>query len=149
MNGSVSVSPSKCNKNRQFKVASAQTHHWQQHEAGLIIDITGRIIECSPAAMQLLGQQPDALFEHDVTEIIPELPFAQDTPIYNLAYAVFHSSDGQMMQHSALLANGNKIFIAIVLSSTVMNGRRHITLNLTPSIKSVSEGALINSERPR
>lgn len=139
MNTSVSATLPNCDyqHHRCADAASTQANsaNWQHHVASLIIDIKGYITECNLAATHLLDNQTHELSGHSVTEIIPELPFSPDTPFYNLAYAIFHSSDEMPMQ---LATDGQEIPIDINLSSAVMNGKRYIKLNLKPSSRSMA-----------
>jgi PAS domain-containing protein len=99
----------------------------------LTIDAGGRIVACSPQAAALLEQQPSILPGHSVRELIPELPFAPNTPGYNLAYAVFHAMDPIWIRRTALGAGGRTIPVDTALSSMLINGKRHITLGLRPA----------------
>ncbi len=106
--------------------------------AALIIDAAGCITDCSPAAKELLGRQSESLSGRAVAALIPGLPFAIDTPGYNIAYAVFHAADRQRMRHMALLADGRRLPIDVALGSLTMNGHLCIALTLKPSTSMVS-----------
>jgi PAS domain S-box-containing protein len=115
-----------------IKRASGNLYPWHPQNAELVIDISNRITGCSPAASRLLGQSSERLAGQAIDSLIAELPFSANTPYYNLAYAVFHAANGTSLSRTASTADGAEIAVDITFSSTVMNGRRLITLNLAP-----------------
>lgn len=96
----------------------------------LMVDIRGRIVECNKSAARLLRQPLDQLVGQYISKVILDLPFATDTPYYNLAYAVFHADDDFEMERFAIADCGVHIPVNITVSSVVIKGRRLILLNL-------------------
>ncbi len=115
---------------RQFHLQHAKKERFVEDGAFLIIDIRGRIIECSDAAAVLLGYSYDGLHGRLISQVIPKLPFAMDTPYYNLAYAVFHADKDFKMDRLAVSGNGEVVPVDVFVSSVVVKGRRLILLNL-------------------
>ena len=130
MNDMESVAPATTRKHNHKQ--RRQKNAVLPHDAAVIIDIAGRITECTPEASTLLGQHHTKLSGLALTEVIPKLPFCSTTPYYNLAYAVFHSGNGRPMHRTALAADGRKIPVEISLSRTVIKGRHLIKVNLAP-----------------
>lgn len=102
------------------------------HDAALIIDTHGRIADASTAAAALLGRRLDALLGHAITSVMPHLPFAADTPGYNIAYAIFQGANPGWQSHPALTADGHQVPVEAALASALVNGARFITLCLRP-----------------
>jgi len=69
-----------------------------------------------------------------VSAIVPELPFAMNTPGYNLAYAVFHATEGQWTRRTALSAQGLKVPVDIAVSKVTVAGKPCIALRLRPPL---------------
>jgi PAS domain-containing protein len=102
----------------------------KEHGAILMVDIRGKIVECNKSAARLLRTPVDQLVGQLVSNVILDLPFAIDTPYYNLAYAVFHADDDFEMERFALGEDGMHIHLSITVSSVVIKGRRLILLKL-------------------
>ena len=102
------------------------------HDAALIIDTHGRIADASMGAAALLGRRLDALLGHAITSVMPRLPFAADTPGYNMAYAIFQGANPGWQPHPALTADGRQVPVEASLASALVNGARFITLCLRP-----------------
>ncbi len=96
----------------------------------LMVDVRGKIVESNKSAARLLRKSDEQLVGLRVSDVIPDLPFATDTPYYNLAYAVFHADDDFEMERFAIAENGIHIHLNITVSSVVIKGRRLILLNL-------------------
>lgn len=96
----------------------------------LILDIWGVIIGCDNSAARLLSQTPELIIGQPAIDIIPNLPFATNTPYFNLAYAVFHATDGFELELFALTGDGNSIPITISLSYLMIKRRRLILMSL-------------------
>lgn len=107
----------------------------QQKEKGalLVVDIHGVIVACNKLAARLLRRSSETMVGKSVFELILALPFATDTPYYNLAYAVFHADDDFEMERFAIDESGLRIPINITVSSVVVKGRRLISLRLKTS----------------
>lgn len=110
---------------RQFEIDAHKVRG-----ALLMVDIRGKIVECNKSAARLLRKPLDQLVGQYVSNVILDLPFATDTPYYNLAYAVFHADDDFEMVRFALADCGVHIPVSITVSSVVIKGRRLILLNL-------------------
>lgn len=134
MKSAVFSTKRKCDHNQRSRAAAPQRCAMPKHDAALIIDISGRITDCTPGASHLLGHDSDKLSGLELTEVIPKLPFSSNTPYYNLAYAVFHSANNRPMHRVAMTADGRKIPIDVSLSRTVIKGRHLIRVNLLPAI---------------
>jgi hypothetical protein len=104
------------------------------HDESLVVDGVGRIERCSPSVTALLGWPAGALVGLPVSAIFPELPFAVNTPGYNLAYAVFHASEGRWTRRTALSAQGLKVPVDVALSKVTVEGRPGIALRLRPPL---------------
>ena len=102
------------------------------HDAALIIDTHGRIADASTGAADLLGRRLDALLGHAITSVMPHLPFAADTPGYNMAYAIFHGADRVWQTHPVVSTDGQLVPVEATLASALVNGARFITLCLRP-----------------
>jgi hypothetical protein len=101
-------------------------------DAALIIDTHGRIADASVGATALLGRRLDALLGHAITSVMPQLPFAADTPGYNMAYAIFQGGHPDWQPHPAVTADGRLVRVEAALASALVNGARFITLCLRP-----------------
>ncbi len=113
--------------------AAAPEQRSTGRDAMLMVDMTGRISDANPAAAVLLGRRPDTLFGLAATSIMPQLPFAADTPGYNMAYAIFHTGETQWQPHQALTTEGRRVAVDLALACVTVNGRRVITLSLRPA----------------
>jgi len=82
--------------------------------------------------MNLLRQHELNDSGRNLAEIIPKLPFAVNTPFYNLAYAIFHAKD-QPRTSVALAQDGTQIPIEIRLSKVLKKGRHLISLSIAPT----------------
>jgi PAS domain-containing protein len=102
-------------------------------DAALMLDITGRISAANAAAALLLGRPPGSLCGLAASALMPQLPFAADTPGYNMAYAIFHTGDARWQPHQAIAADGRRVAIELVLACSSLEGRRVITLSLRPA----------------
>lgn len=102
----------------------------EQQDAFLMVDVRGRIIDHSAAAAELLAYSENGLLGMQISQILPELPFAVDTPYYNLAYAVFNTDHEVQTQHSAVTQDGKSIMVNVSVSSVAIKGRRLIFLAL-------------------
>jgi len=73
--------------------ASGRAHgtRAQPESAFLILDVSGRILFCSPDASHLLGAEDKTLKGLSVADFIPSLPLQAATSGYNLAYIGFWS----------------------------------------------------------
>lgn len=118
---------------------------WPSDATVVLIDLCARIADCSPAATHLFCRQSEQLSGLPLSDIIPNLPFASETPIYNLAFAVFHSGNGASLQRTARTADGRTVPVTIALSSQMMNGKRHISLALMPSVTASATTSTIAS----
>lgn len=129
--GAIRASASK--KSALSRLSYLQQSELNIHKANgalLMIDIRGRIVECNKSAARLLRQPLDHLEGQCISSVILDLPFATDTPYYNLAYAVFHADDDFEMERFAVTDCAVHIPITISVSSVVIKGRRMILLNL-------------------
>jgi hypothetical protein len=117
------------------------------HDEFLVVDGVGRIERCSPSVTALLGWPAGALVGLSVSAIFPELPFAANTPGYNLAYAVFHATEGRWTRRTALSAQGLKVPVDIALSKVTVAGRPCIALRLRPRLF-LSPSAQVDQGRP-
>lgn len=104
----------------------------ESRDAALIIDTHGRIADASTGAVTLLGRRLDALIGQAITSVMPRLPFAADTPGYNMAYAIFHGADPVWQPHPAVTTDGQLVPVEATLASALVNGARFITLCLRP-----------------
>jgi hypothetical protein len=104
------------------------------HDESLVVDGVGRIERCSPNVTALLGWPAGALVGLSVSAIFPELPFAANTPGYNLAYAVFHATEGRWTRRTAVSAQGLKVPVDIALSRATVAGKPCIALRLRPRL---------------
>ena len=102
-------------------------------DAALMLDITGRISAANAAAALLLGRPPGTLCGLAATALMPQLPFAADTPGYNMAYAIFHTGDARWQPHQAIAADGRRVAVELLLACSSLEGRRVITLSLRPA----------------
>jgi hypothetical protein len=94
----------------------------------LILDTQGRVTSASGNIEQLLGMQIYALVGKCVTTILPDIPFSEMTPGYNLAYAVFIGA--RNICRNARCANGEAINVDTVLSNNTDGHAPGITLAL-------------------
>jgi PAS domain-containing protein len=116
----------------KFNQDDMDKYSLRQHDMTVTIDIAGRITECTAQASALFGKRADELSGVAISDVIPQLPFASNTPYYNFAYAVFHSGNDNSMRRMTLDANGKNVPIDITLSRTVVKGRRLIKVRLAP-----------------
>lgn len=121
--------------------AGQDAHSWQallkaqefcrlEREASLTADAYGHVTEYSPAAARLLGRSAENLVGKPLCQLIHQLPFSNNTPGYNLAYAVFHGTDGRWQRHMTIVPTGRMIPLDVALASVMRNGRRAIKLTL-------------------
>lgn len=110
--------------------AGAKISRWIERDAVIVTDISGSITEVSPAAAAMLGQAPDALLGNALKSIIPGLPFAPETPGYNLAYTGLYAIEDLWLRRSAQSADGQEMPIEVALASASMNDNRYIVLTL-------------------
>lgn len=103
-------------------------------ESSLVVDGGGRIEACSAHLAASLGWPAETLVGLPVSTVIEKLPFAVNTPGYNLAYAVFHSTGRVWIRSIALSAQGLKIPVDIALSKVVVKGKCCIGLRLRPPL---------------
>lgn len=117
------------------------THSWQallkaqefcrlERDAALTADAHGYITDYSLAAAHLLGRSAENLTGKPLWQLIHQLPFGQNTPGYNLAYAVFHGADGRWQRHTTIAPDGQVTSIDVAMASVMMNGSRAIKLTL-------------------
>lgn len=116
-------------------------HHWQALletpdlsalacNASVTVDAHARITGASPAGAQLLGRQVESLLGQPLSKLIDHLPFGDNTPGYNLAYAVYHGVGGAWQRHTTATPNGQVVGLDVALSSVMMNGSRAIQLTI-------------------
>ena len=105
----------------------------QERGAVVIIDSAGRIAVSSAAAMQLLGWQDDALAGRPLSTAISDLPFTENTPGYNIAYAIVNRVDERWTQHKALSGDGTVAPIEVAVSNVTKRLPFFITLKLRPT----------------
>lgn len=103
-------------------------------EASLVINGAGHIEDCSPQLTASLGWPAGGLVGLPVSTVIAKLPFAVNTPGYNLAYAVFHSAEGVWIRSIALSARGVKVPVDIALSKVIFQGKHCIGISLRPPL---------------
>lgn len=105
------------------------------NNAIVIMDIDGQITDCNCAAAELLNRNADELPGEPLMAMLSGLPFAPDTPGYNLAYAGFHAADEHWLPGTARLTDGSRIAVDIAFSTAKTNRQRFIVLTLRPSLK--------------
>ena len=101
-------------------------------DAALTLDICGFITHCSAAAAVLLGQSAERLTGQAVGLVIHKLPLGALTPGYNLAFAIFNSTQGLWLKRQVMLPNGGLRPMEVSLSRARVNGKHSITLGLRP-----------------
>lgn len=132
------IATRKRNNSQHSRTAVMKKCRMPIHDVAVIVDISGRITDCTPEASSLLGHHSNGLSGLELTEVIPKLPICSNTPYYNLAYAVFHSGNERPMQRMATAADGRKIPVNISLSRTVIKGRHLIKINLASAPSGVA-----------
>jgi len=111
----------------------AQEFCRRERDATVTVDIHGRITDHSMAGAQLLGCQVENLMGKPLSQFLDQLPFGDNTPGYNLAYAVFHGAGGRWQRHSVAKPGGLVSGVDVALSSVMLNGSRAIQLTLKAS----------------
>ncbi|MEI8171607.1 MAG: PAS domain-containing protein, partial [Rhodoferax sp.] len=84
-------------------------------KAAMVMDINGCIAECNLAATDLLGRQPESLVGQNVSDVLPGLPFSQETPGYNLAYVGMNHALDAWKKQIARTPSGGSIDVEIVI----------------------------------
>lgn len=95
----------------------------------LILDTAGKISCADQNLAHLLGVDADGLAGKSVNTVIPDLPFSELTPGYNLAYAIFCGASAAAVRRMARAKNGNGVLVDTVLSGRNINGHRSILLS--------------------
>lgn len=108
----------------------AQEYCRLERNATVTVDAYGRITDYSLAGAQLLGCPVENLMGKPLSQFLEQLPFGQNTPGYNLAYAVFHGAGGRWQRHTAATPDGQVVGVDVALSSVMMDGNRAIKLTL-------------------
>lgn len=104
-------------------------NHWHT----LTLDVEGHIQSSDRTAMHVLGPQTDALTGNAIKSVVPDLPFSESTPGYNMAYAVFHGAKGAKVRRTVLATNGQRIPVETILSYRNHEGDRSITFRFRPA----------------
>lgn len=107
----------------------AVANDWQT----LTLDAAGHITGGDQDMLHLLGPQSEALTGKAIKSVFADLPFSDNTPGYNLAYAVFHGASGVKVRRTARSATGRCVPLDTVLSSHSVEGQRNITLSYRPA----------------
>lgn len=97
------------NKPKNATTINAKSRRRVVNNAIVITDVDGRITDCNCAAAELLNRPVDQLSGEPLTAMLPGLPFALDTPGYNLAYAGFRAADEHWLAGMARLNDGTRI----------------------------------------
>lgn len=111
---------------------------WIDHDAIVVLDLAGRVTACNSAAAALLGRPAGAVSGHAVSSLISGLPFAAETPGYNLAFASLHGAQDSWLSGAARLADGDPIAIDVALTCAKRADGHFIFLMLRPSTPATS-----------
>lgn len=96
----------------------------------LILDKSGRIRSCSPAAAQLFKRRPAELLEAGVRTLIPDLPIRENTPGYNLSYTVFSYPTGGWQRFEGHDAVGRTFPIDVSIDTLSLEGKRGFIVSM-------------------
>jgi hypothetical protein len=126
----------------------AQVTAFSAHDASLVVDATGRIVRCSPCVTASLGWPAGALVGLPLSSVIADLPISVSTPGYNLAYTVFHATEGAWIRRDAQAAQGLKLPVDIAMSQVVVDGKPCIQLRLRRPLQLAQPGTPPAGVRP-
>lgn len=90
---------------------------WREWDGVLIVDARGGVAFCSSAAAELFGSPRAELVGQPVAALIPDLPFARETPEFNLAYVIFSSDDGQWRRRTLALRDGRQMSVEVSINT--------------------------------
>lgn len=96
----------------------------------MILDRCGRIRSCSPAAARLFGRGAAELVQLGVRALIPELPIRENTPGYNLSYAVFTFPAGAWQRFEGCDAIGRMFPIDVSIDTLTLEGKHGYFVSL-------------------
>jgi hypothetical protein len=83
-----------------------------------------------------------------LSSVIADLPISVNTPGYNLAYSVFHATEGAWIRRDARAAHGLKLPVDIALSRVIVDGKPCIQLNLRRPLQLAQPGTRPVGVRP-
>jgi hypothetical protein len=126
----------------------AQVTAFSAHDASLVVDATGRIVRCSPCVTASLGWPAGALVGLPLSSVIADLPISVSTPGYNLAYTVFHATEGAWIRRDAQAVQGLKLPVEIAMSKVIVDGKPCIQLSLRRPLQAAQPGTLPAGVRP-
>lgn len=143
MSEAITATPSARRQKLQRQAAAARAGvemNWHKvtSHAVVITDADGRVTDCNGAAAKLLNRQPEKLPGENLSTLLPGLPFARETPGYNLAYAGFHAGAERWLSGTAHMNDGSRIAVDISFRTAKRNHQRFIMLTLRPSAESPS-----------
>jgi hypothetical protein len=126
----------------------AQVPAFSGDDASMVVDAAGRIVRCSPCVTASLGWPAGALVGLPLASIIADLPISVNTPGYNLAYTVFHATEGAWIRRDAQAAQGQKLPVDIALSKVNVDGKPCIQLSLRRPLQLAQPGTPPAGGRP-
>lgn len=111
----------------------AQEFCRQERDATVTVDVQGRIIDHSRVGARMLGCQAENLIGQRLSQFLDQLPFNDNTPDDNLAYAVFHSAGDRWHRHAVATPDGRRMEVDVALSNVMMHGNPAIQFTLKPT----------------
>lgn len=121
------------------------SHLFSQHDeaaahgnpvAAMILDSSGTVRYCHADAAHLFHASPSVLVGRHIRELIPDLPFDQRTPGYNVAYATFWAPEGPPRGFCGVDGQGRFFGLQLTLDRLQLEKHQQILLNLRLQVES-------------